>query len=177
MPDLPLTYFDLAVLGVVLVSTIIAFARGFVREFLSVSAFIAAALAALTATPAIVPTVRDVIPTDWLDHLVVVMVVFMTVFVGVTMITHSLTSMLHSSDKIGMVDRILGLAFGAARGALLAALFLIIYNAVTPPRPWITESASYPLVAYAARAVQTLAHDSAPIAANPVPAPEPASEG
>jgi len=36
--DLPLNGFDFAVIGVVAISAIIAFARGFVREVLSVAA-------------------------------------------------------------------------------------------------------------------------------------------
>ena len=178
MSDLPINQFDLAVIGIVAISTLIAFARGFVREFLSVSAFVAAALAALWASPAIVPSVRGFIQPDWLAFLVVVVGVFLTVFVGVTMITHSLTSLLHNSDNVGFFDRVLGLGFGAARGVLLAALFVILYSAAfAAPSAWMVNGASYPLVARTAQALQSLAPASAPIAANPVPDPGVGVEG
>jgi len=171
--DLPLNGFDFAVIGVVAISAIIAFARGFVREVLSVAAFIAAALAALWASPAIVPAAREAIQPDWLAFLLVVVGVFLVVFIGVTMVTHSLTSMLHRNDHVGFFDRVLGLIFGVARGVLLAALSVILYNAAfDTPRPWMTESASYPLVAKTAMALQSVAPESARIAAKPLPALE-----
>lgn len=168
--DLPLSVFDFAVIAVVLVSTVIAFARGFVREVLSVSAFIAAALAALWASPSVAVTVRDVIQPDWLAYLLVVMGIFLAVFIGVTMITHALTSMLHRSDKVGLFDRLLGVVFGAARGVLLLALFLILYNAaIDRPAPWMTQARSYPLIAKTGQALQALASEDARINAKPLP--------
>lgn len=178
MSDLPFTGFDLVVIGIILVSTVIAFARGFVREILSVSAFIAAALAALWASPTVAPSVRELIQPDWLAFLLVVVGIFLLVFVGVTMVTHSLTSMLHRSDHVGLFDRILGIGFGAARGVLLLALFLILYNAaVDAPPPWMTEGRSYPLIAETAHALQALADDSSRAASTPLPPVEGGSEG
>lgn len=170
MENLPVNAFDIAVIGVVLISTIIAFARGFVREVLSVAAFIAAALAALWASPAAAPAVRNLIQPDWLAYLLVVMGIFLVVFIGVTLVTHSLTSMLHKSDSVGIVDRVLGLGFGAARGVLLMALVLILYNvAVATPAPWMTEARSYPLIAKTGLALQSLADERAPVSSKPLP--------
>ncbi|MGD2134129.1 MAG: CvpA family protein [Maricaulaceae bacterium] len=164
-----LTFFDFGVIGVVLLSTIVAFARGFVRELLSVAAFIAAAIAALWAPPTVVPAVEQAIQPYWLAFAVVVVGVFLAVFVGVTMISHSLTSMLYRGDRVGFFDRVLGIAFGGARGLLLAALFVLFFNvAVTPSPSWMTDAQSYPLVFKAAHAIQTLAPESARIAASPL---------
>ncbi len=168
--DLPFTFFDLAVVVVVLISTVIAFARGFVREVLSVSAFIAAAVAALAASPLVAPSVRSFIQPDWVALFIVVVGIFMAVFVGVTMVTHALTSMLHRSDEVGLVDRILGLGFGAGRGVLLLALFLILYNlAVGAPAAWMTEARSYPIIAKTGYAIQALADENARVSTTPLP--------
>jgi membrane protein required for colicin V production len=167
---MPFTAFDLAVVAVVLISTGIAFARGFVREVLSVSAFIAAALAALWASPSIAPSVRNIIQPDWVALFIVVVGIFMAVFVGVTMVTHALTSMLHRSDEVGIVDRVLGMGFGVGRGVLLLALFLVLYNlAAGAPAPWMTEAYSYRFIAQTGVALQALADEGAPAAALPLP--------
>jgi membrane protein required for colicin V production len=167
--DLPLNAFDLLVIAVVLVSTVIAVARGFLREVLSVAAFIAAALAALRGTDVIVPTVLQWISSVWLAHLIVVMSLFLLVFVGVTLITHSLTSLLHKGDQVGFFDRVLGLFFGAARGVLLVALFMILYNVMTDtPATWIAQARSCPLVATTGQALQSLADTSARVRSKPL---------
>jgi membrane protein required for colicin V production len=151
--------FDFAVVAVVLISAGIAFARGFVREVLSVSAFIAAALAALWASPSIAPAVADVIHPNWVALFIVVVGIFMAVFVGVTVVTHALTSMLHRSDQVGIVDRVLGMGFGAGRGVLLLALFLVLYQlAIGSPALWMTENSySFPLIHRTSAALQQLA--------------------
>lgn len=169
MDDLPLNMFDFAVIGVVLVSAVIAFARGFVREILSVAAFIAAALAALWASPQVAPSVRDFVQPDWLAMLAVVVGIFLAVFIGVTMITHSLTSMLHRGDQVGFIDRVLGLGFGLARGVFFIALFVIMWTSAIAPSPdFMRDAYTCDLSVKTAQAIQSFADTSARLNATPV---------
>ncbi len=167
-----ITGFDMAVIGLVLISAIISFARGFVSELLTVAAFIAAALAALWGAPPLWEAAEGMIQPAWVAKAVIVFGVFMVVYIGVTMVTGSVTNMLHRNDQVGFFDRFLGLAFGVGRGVLVAALLLLIYNMAIPQDKhpgWLTEARTYPLVNKTASAIQAAAPQSARIAARTLP--------
>ncbi|MCG8443707.1 MAG: CvpA family protein [Caulobacterales bacterium] len=172
MADVPITGFDLAVIGLLLISGVIGFARGFVRETLMIAAFLAAALAALWGAPPLWPAATAAIPITWVAQLVVVVAVFLAVYIGVTMITSSITSLLHGNNRIGLFDRILGLGFGVARGVVIAALSVLIYNLAisrTQHPAWLTEAQSYPLVFAAADMLQAAFPPATRIAARALP--------
>lgn len=172
MSELPITGVDMAVIGVLLISGIIAFARGFVRELLSIAAFIAAALATLWAFRPTQEVVSSMVQPEWLSGVIVAVGVFLIVYVAVTLVTHSVTKLIHRNDRVGFFDRTLGFVFGLARGLVLAALALIIYNAAIPSEQWpdwLTRSQTYPLVNKTAQALQELAPESARIAAKAIP--------
>jgi len=56
-----LTLFDIIVIGVLLVSSMLAMLRGFTNEVLSILAWVAGALAALWLFPYLTPALADVI--------------------------------------------------------------------------------------------------------------------
>ena len=77
-----MTWVDLAVLGVLALSALLAFLRGFVREVLGIAAWVGAALAAYLAFPYVRPRVREWLGApDLVDP-----VAFLTVFVVVLLI-------------------------------------------------------------------------------------------
>ncbi len=170
MPDL--NGFDMAVIGLVFVSGIIAFARGFVRETLSIAAFIAAVLAALWSYMPLREAARGAINPDWLADALIIVGIFLAVYIAVTMVTSSITNLIHRNDRVGFFDRLMGLAFGVGRGVLLAALGLIVYNAATPQENWpagLTEATTYPMIYKTARALQAIAPETAWAATNAIP--------
>ena len=61
MPDFPFTIADLAIVGILLVSAVLAFARGFVHEVLSMAAWIGAAFAVVFGLPYARPIARQFI--------------------------------------------------------------------------------------------------------------------
>ncbi len=150
MADLPITGFDMAVIGILLISGIIAFARGFVRELLSIAGFILAALAAIWGFEPLSEPALEAISPGWLAKGIVIFGVFMAVYVGVTMVTNSISNMVHRSDRVGFFDRTLGFVFGLARGLVLCALALIIYNASdlgpAEDEEWAEEAVTFDLV-------------------------------
>lgn len=172
MAELPITGFDMAVVGVLLISAIIAFARGFVRELLSIAGFILAALAALWSYPALREPVEAAVNPDWLAHGLVVIAVFMAVYIGVTVVTHSISNIIHSSERIGFFDRTLGFVFGVVRGLILAALALIIYEAVAGDQEqpeWLANAVTYDIVAETARTLRVLAPEGARFGSTLIP--------
>jgi len=59
----------------------------------------------------------------------------------------------------GFFDRLLGLAFGLARGAILASLFVLVVSKGAKdgePAEWMTETTTYPMLRKISDAVESL---------------------
>jgi membrane protein required for colicin V production len=177
--DGSVTAFDAVVLGVLLLSGLLALVRGFVREALSVAAFVAAALAALWMLPVLREPVRGIVQPNWAADGAALIAVFLLVFLAVTMVTTSIAKQLGRGDEPGMADRIGGLAFGVARGLVILALFVIAWTAIVPadrPARWLTEARLYPLISSTALALQELAPETSRIAEAEIAPPANAEE-
>ena len=167
-----LSTFDIVILGALLVSGLLALIRGFVREALAITAFVAAAIAALYALPVFRAPARERIEPGWVADGVVLGVVFLLIYLAVTLITNQLARTLRGGGDVGVLDRTLGFIFGVARGLALAGLGLIAFSAATPPDrmpTWLTEARTYPMIEQTARALQSLAPESSAIATQPLP--------
>ena len=66
MLEIPLTIVDLIVLGILGISGLIAWYRGFMKETLTVSAWLVAAVAAVFFWPAAKPFARSLVDPKWL---------------------------------------------------------------------------------------------------------------
>jgi membrane protein required for colicin V production len=169
--DGSVTAFDAVVLGVLLLSGLLALVRGFVREALSVAAFIAAALGALWMLPVLRDPLRGVIQPAWAADITAVVGAFLLIFLAVTLVTSSISKQLGRGDEPGLLDRLAGLAFGVVRGLVVLALFVLAYTWVRPSEPsrWLTEARLYPLISSTAAALQELAPETSRVATTPLP--------
>lgn len=132
------TVFDLGVAMVIVVSALLAYARGLVREMLAIGSWIGAGLLAFALAPFAQPLVREV---PYLDKLVgdscelSLMAAYSGVF-AVSLIMASLFTPLISSvvreSALGGLDQGMGFLFGALRGFLLIAVTLLVYDRVFP---------------------------------------------
>lgn len=127
---------DGAALALVAISAVLAYARGLVRETLSILGWVIAAVAAFAFAPAMeplmreVPVLRDVIGGSCeLGVLTGFVVVFAVALVVVSIFTPLLSGAVQNS-ALGPVDQGLGLVFGVLRGALLIAIALVVYDRV-----------------------------------------------
>lgn len=149
-----MTWVDAVLLAVVALSAIIAFFRGLVREVLSLGAWIGAAAAAFLARPYLLPHVSAWIEPPILADIVGTGAVFIVVLIVLKLITNLIADRVQDSS-IGGVDRVLGLAFGAVRGAALLVLAYILAGMFVPETAtWpaaVREARSLPIVAEAAR--------------------------
>jgi len=143
MEGLGLTAFDAVALAVVLISAVMAFARGLIREVFSIVAFFAAIFAAIWGYPHVAPLLEGVVGSPFFATLFSGFLIFLLVFVAITILTTMLAKAAHSSDEIGALDRGAGLLFGAARGILIVSLFVLLARAVTGP-PETTPQATLP---------------------------------
>ncbi len=104
MSAFSLTGWDLFAVAIILISSIMAFARGLMREVFSIVAFIAAAAAALYARPLLSPLLKNFVQPALMAELLAALVLFLVVFVIVTVATSSLAKFAHKSGEIGALD-------------------------------------------------------------------------
>ena len=144
--------FDLAVLGVIALSSIFAFARGFVREALSIVAWVGAALTTLYGFTHVYGFVVRFVTTPLLADLVAGAGLFVISLIVLTILTGYLARFVQSS-ALSPIDRTLGLIFGMARGVFLVSLAYLVLDISLPQndRPgWIKQAKSEPFLAQGA---------------------------
>ncbi|MBN9559825.1 MAG: CvpA family protein [Alphaproteobacteria bacterium] len=148
-----MTWVDLVVLGVLAVSALLAFMRGFVREVLGIGAWVAAVLVAIWAFPYARPQFREWLGTPDLVDPVTFAVVFVVTLLVLLLICHWIGALVRGS-VLGGVDRTLGLVFGLVRGAALVVFAYIAAGLVVPVDRWpdpVLQARSLP-AAYAGAA-------------------------
>jgi membrane protein required for colicin V production len=149
LDDLPVSIVDLALVGVLAISALLAFVRGFVREVLSIGAWIGAIVVTIYAFPHAQPFMREQIDIALLADAVTGLAIFIVALVILTVISNALSRNVRDS-ALGAVDRSLGLLFGLVRGAvLICAAYLAMSWAIPKEedRPdWILNARSEPLV-------------------------------
>ncbi|MBT8475314.1 MAG: CvpA family protein [Alphaproteobacteria bacterium] len=135
------TIVDGGVALVILISAILAYSRGFVREIMAIVGWVAAAVAAFYLTPAATPLVAEVpILNEFLDGSceLSVLAAFIGVFAIALIILSIFVPLLSGSvqrSAVGGVDQGLGFLFGALRGVLLVVVALIVYDRVVIGEP------------------------------------------
>jgi len=133
------TIVDAAVAIIIIVSGILAYSRGFVRETLAIIGWIVAAILAFMLAPAAQPLIRE-IPYigDFLGDSceLTVIAAFAAVF-ALALVLASLFTPLFSSfirnSALGGIDQGLGFFFGVVRGILLVAVALLVFDRAVPP--------------------------------------------
>ena len=128
------TVVDGAVAVIVLISALLAFSRGLIREVMSILGWVVAAVAAFTFAPQVEPLVKEIpILKDLiggsceLSILAAFAAVFAVALVIVSIFTPLFSGMVANS-ALGPMDQGLGFLFGVARGVLLVAVGLIVYD-------------------------------------------------
>lgn len=155
MPDIaewPVNIVDLGVIATLLISGVIAYARGFVRETLSLLAWAGAAAGALFGFPYAQTFAREMIPVAIAADFAAGIVLFTGALVILSLVTKAVSNQVRSST-LNALDRSLGFVFGLARGALLLCAAYIGFDFVVSEneRPaWLTQSRTAPLVSGAA---------------------------
>ncbi len=118
---MPFSILDLVVLGVVLISALLAAVRGFTREVLAIVAWVVAAAAAWYLHPMALPLVQQYISNGTVALAATIGAIFVVTLIVVSIITVQISDLILDS-RIGALDRTLGLFFGAARGFLICVI-------------------------------------------------------
>lgn len=116
---------DLAIVGVVLLSTVFSIIRGFVREAISLTGWVMAIWLAITFEPDVQLHLDSFIEQEYIRR----MMAFFALFLG-TLLVFGLLGYLVGKFlmKAGLsgTDRMLGMIFGFARGLLIVLIPVIV---------------------------------------------------
>jgi membrane protein required for colicin V production len=118
---MPISILDLAVIGVVLISALLAAVRGFSREVLAIVAWVTAAAAAWFFHPAALPFAKQYIGNQTVALVAAIAAIFLLTLIVVSIITVKISDFILDS-RVGALDRTLGFVFGAARGLLICVI-------------------------------------------------------
>lgn len=140
--------FDIAVGVILILSAIIAFARGFVTEVLSLASWGGAVVITMLLYQPLAAWVETWISVVWLAVAVSFAFLFFFSLMLLRLITSKIGSMVKSSS-LGIADRALGGAFGVLRGFVMISFAFLIYTlALQPKEPpsWIAEATTGPSI-------------------------------
>ena len=118
---MPFSVLDLVVIGIVLISALLAAVRGFTREVLAIVAWVVAAAAAWYLHPTALPIAQQYISSNTVALVASIGAIFVITLIIVSIITVQISDLILDS-RIGALDRTLGLFFGAARGFLICVI-------------------------------------------------------
>lgn len=128
---MPITLLDIILIGVMLISALLAMIRGFMREVLSIAAWAAAAVATILLYNRLLPIAKANIPSDMLATVAVVGGIFLITLLLVSIVTVRISDMILDS-RIGALDRTLGFLFGLARGLIIVVVAFLFFAWLVP---------------------------------------------
>ncbi|ALG89914.1 MAG: colicin V production CvpA [Confluentimicrobium sp.] len=144
------TIIDAVVAVVVVLSAILAYSRGLMREAMAILGWVAAAFLAFVFAPAVEPLIKQVpVLGEFIADSCEISIIaaFAAVF-AVALVVVSIFAPLFSSvvqrSALGGVDQGLGFLFGVLRGIVLVAVAFFAYNTVvtSEPLPMVDDSRS-----------------------------------
>lgn len=153
---------DIGVVAVVALSAVFAFARGFVREALSLVAWVSAGAITLYGFNGAYAFIDPMVKNPLLSQLIAGFGLFIGSLIVLTIVTGLIARSVRSS-ALSPIDRTLGFAFGLLRGALLLSLAYLLLDRSLPPndRPaWIRDAKSTPYLQQGADMLNTTLPDS-----------------
>jgi membrane protein required for colicin V production len=161
---MPVTILDMIVIGVVLISALLAALRGFTREVLAIGSWAVAAFAAYMLHPQAIPLVQQYVTTN---KSLLLPVAAGGIFLLTLLVAYFLTSKLSDmilDSRIGALDRTLGFIFGAARGLLLAVVGWLFFSWLAPEERnqpvWIKDAKLKPMLISAGDTLRGLLPDN-----------------
>jgi len=144
---MPIPVLDLVVVGVVVISALLAAVRGFTREVLAIAAWVAAGVAAWYLHPMVLPIVKQYVNSNTVALAAAIGGIFIVTLIIVSIITVKISDLILDS-RIGALDRTLGFVFGAARGFLICVIGWIFLGWLLQGKnpEWAASARSRPML-------------------------------
>ncbi|MEN3930606.1 CvpA family protein [Microvirga sp. W0021] len=144
---MPISVLDIVVIGVTLISAVLAAVRGFSREVLGIAAWVIAAAAAWFLFPAILPFTKQYVSHDTIALAITIAGIFIVTLLLMSLITVQISDLVLDS-RIGAVDRTLGLVFGIVRGFLICVIAWLLFSLLLQGKvpDWAESAKTRPLL-------------------------------
>ena len=135
-----MAWFDIAILAVIVLSSLISLVRGFVKESISLATWLAAGFVALSYYLVLADMLKSYVESPTIAQAASFGILFIATLV-VGAIINFLVSQLVSKTGLSGTDKLLGVLFGVARGVLIVAM-VVLFAGLTPmpEETWWQES-------------------------------------
>lgn len=130
-----MSWSDLVVLAILLLSALIGLMRGFVREALGLCAWIGAAVLASGLYTQVLPLSRRLIGSDTVADPVAFLAVFGVLLIAFLLIAAALGGLVRGS-LLGGLDRLAGGGFGLLRGFVVLVIAYLVVSPLLPEAEW-----------------------------------------
>lgn len=163
MIDTHLNIFDSVVIGIMLLSCLFAFFRGLVREILSLVGWIGAGIITVNYFHPVAEAMQAHFKSPTMAAGVAAIGLYIVALMGFAIINMVIVKTIKQGGESGMLDNMLGLVFGAARGAFIISLGFFLITTVVPKDEypdWIKESVTHPYAEKGAILLTRLAPES-----------------
>lgn len=156
-----LTAFDIAVLVIIGLSTLLAFSKGFAKVALSLLAWVGAFAAVIFGQTAVEPYMQDIISPPGLANIISVVALFFVTLLVLKIIGNSIGNAI-KNGPVGFLDRSMGALFGLVRGAVIVSLLYFGFIKIFPNKDvdWIEKGQTKPLVAWGAEMLEGYAAEA-----------------
>jgi len=145
-----MTWFDYFIIGTLAISAIISLFRGFFKEVISLATWVIAVWAAFTFSSSLAPKIVPYIPfindlplakSVIVQALISGAIIFFTILLLGSLINYLISTMVTKTGLSGS-DRLLGVLFGATRGALIVGLVTLFMskNSLVQQEVWWQNS-------------------------------------
>jgi membrane protein required for colicin V production len=141
---MPITFLDLILLVVMLISAMLAMIRGFMREILSIAAWAIAAIATVYSYAKLLPFAKQYFNNDIVAAAAVIGGVFLGTLLIVSVLTVRISDMILDS-RVGALDRTLGFLFGLGRGLIIVVVAFLFFDWLVPAKSqpsWVQTAKS-----------------------------------
>lgn len=141
---------DFVLIGIMIVSSLLALARGFTREVLSLVAWGLAAGAAYLATKQqpLIDLALPYVDKPIIAQIAVAAIAFVLVLIVVSVISVKISDRVIDSS-VGAFDRTLGFFYGLLRGLVLVSIAYLFYGWLLPvdrQEDWVRNAVTLPVI-------------------------------
>lgn len=147
MIEAQLSAFDACVLGILAISTLVSFFRGFVKEVLSLGAWVGAGLVTIYYFPDVAQWLKPKFKNEMVATGFGTLGTYICALLLFSMINSIILKFLKSGSDVGVLDNTLGLMFGLFRGAFIISLGMLMLMMVWDPDnypTWLKEAKTRP---------------------------------
>jgi len=124
---------DVSILVVVLISAVISLFRGFVREVLSLVVWVSAVWIAVHYSDSLAQMIEPYIGMTKLRTVVAFITLFLATLIVGSMVNYVISQLVRKTGLSG-TDRMVGVLFGVARGAVIVSVLVVLASVTTLPK-------------------------------------------